>query len=49
MSKKIKIELTEPQARELGDALSEYCLGLDEDFQQTKINIIKRISDKLLK
>jgi len=49
MSKKIKIELTEPQARELAYALSEYGLGLDWNTEKEKINILRRISDKLLK
>ena len=47
MSKKIKIELTEAQARELAYALSEYNLGLDWETEKTKMKIIQRISDKL--
>lgn len=49
MSKKIKIELTQAQARELGFALSEYNLGLDCYTEKNKIKIIRRIFDKLVK
>lgn len=48
MPKKIKLELTEPQVRQLVLALSEHQLGLDWRTEKRQINICDRINQKII-
>ena len=48
MPKKIKLELTEPQVIQLAHAINEYQLGLDWYREKKKINILDRITQKIL-
>ena len=48
MPRKIKLELTEPQVIQLEHAISEYQLGLDWYKQKKEINILNRITQKIL-
>lgn len=48
MPRKIKLELSEPQVIELNNAISEYQLGLDWYTQKKEINILNRITEKIL-
>ena len=47
MSKKIKLELTEPQVKQLLYAINEYQLGLDFYKQKRDINICDKITQKI--
>ena len=46
--KKIKLELTEPQVIQLSHAISEYQVGLDWYTEKKEINILDRITQKIL-
>ena len=48
MHKKIKLELTEPQVIQLSHAISEYQVGLDWYTEKKEINILNRITQKIL-
>ncbi len=48
MPRKIKLELTEPQVIQLNNAMSEYQLGLDWYTQKKEINILDRITQKII-
>lgn len=48
MPKKIKLELTEPQVKQLVLALSEYQGGLDWRTEKRDINICERITQKII-
>lgn len=48
MPRKIKLELTEPQTIQLSFAIDEYSLGLDWYTQKKEINIMDRITQKII-
>ena len=48
MPRKIKLELTEPQVLQLEYAISEYQLGLDWYTEKKEINILDRITQKII-
>ena len=48
MPKKIKLELTEPQVKQLLLAINEYQVGLDWSTEKRDINICDRITQKII-
>lgn len=48
MLRKIKLELTEPQVLQLEHAISEYQRGLDWYTEKKEINILDRITQKII-